>query len=191
MELIIASNNSGKIAEIAGLLPDIPLRSMRDIGYDLEIPEPYDTFAANAYQKAMTIYRFCGKAVLADDSGLCVDALKGGPGVFSARYAGDPASDEANNIKLLQELTGVRDRSAHYIAILCLILEGTPYYFTGRCDGHIALRPEGSSGFGYDPLFIPEAYNRTFGELDSGIKKQISHRAKALHLLCSSGLLRP
>jgi XTP/dITP diphosphohydrolase len=189
MELILASNNKGKISEIVSLLPHLNLRTMRDAGYTMPIEEPYDTFHQNALQKARTIYEWCGKPVLADDSGLCVDALNGAPGVWSARFAGPDASDESNNNKLLDQLRNMPDRSAHYIAVICVIVDGNAQFFEGRCAGRIAYEPKGNSGFGYDPLFIPNGYHRTFGEIEPAIKSRISHRAKALNSLIESGLL--
>ena len=189
MELLIASDNKGKIAELVGLLPHLNLRTMRDAGYTMLIEEPHDSFHQNALHKARTIYEWCGGSVLADDSGLCVDALHGAPGVWSARYAGPDASDEANNEKLLEELRSISNRAAYYIAVICVIMNGQPHFFEGRCDGKITYRPQGSGGFGYDPLFIPHGYHRTFGEIEPAIKNRISHRAKALSCLKESGLL--
>lgn len=189
LTLILASNNSGKIAEIKTLLPTLVIRTMRDAGYVKEIPEPFNTFRENAFQKAHTIFEWSQKATLSDDSGLCVHALKDAPGVHSAYYAGRHGDDKANNEKLLQALAGAEDRTAHYVAILCLIINSEAHYFEGNCFGKIALEPRGEGGFGYDPLFIPEGYESTFGELDTAIKKQISHRAKALLALKNSGLL--
>jgi XTP/dITP diphosphohydrolase len=188
MKLILASNNRKKIAEIASLLPGVDVQTMGEIGYAQPIEEPYDTFRENAHVKAQTIYDFCGLPVLSDDSGLCVDALGGRPGVYSARFAGPGATDAVNNQKLLDELRHAASRKAHYIAVLCLIVGGRPHYFEGRCDGTIAFAPAGSGGFGYDPIFIPDGYDRTFGEIDPAIKSRISHRAKALSALLESGL---
>ncbi|MBS1644627.1 MAG: RdgB/HAM1 family non-canonical purine NTP pyrophosphatase [Bacteroidetes bacterium] len=189
MPLILASNNSGKIKEIKNLLPGWDIRSMRDAGYLEEIPEPFESFRENAFQKANTLYQWSGISSLADDSGLCVHALNNAPGVHSAHYAGQHGADQANNEKLLAALQGKDDRSAHYVAVLCLILNGSAYYFEAQCPGTIAPSPRGNGGFGYDPLFIPDGYNQTFGELDPSIKKTISHRAKALAQLVASGLL--
>jgi len=189
MKLILASNNQGKIAEIKSLLPGIAIFTMRDIGFEDAIEEPYDSFRENARIKAKTIHDFCGLPVLADDSGLCVDALDGRPGVFSARFAGPDATDAENNEKLLGALEGAESRKGHYVAMLCLIIRGEAHFFEGRCDGSIAAAPKGSLGFGYDPLFIPDGYDRTFGEIDPGIKSRISHRAKALEAFRASGLL--
>ncbi len=189
MELIIASNNRGKIAEIEAMMPGHTIRTMRDIGFDKTIDEPYDTFRENAWIKAHTVHEFCSLPVLADDSGLCVAALDGRPGVFSARFAGPGATDGDNNQKLLHALKGVANRDAHYIAVLCLMIGGEAQYFEGRCDGAIADAARGEGGFGYDPLFIPNGYDRTFGEIDAATKSRISHRARALEALRASGLL--
>ncbi|MEO6834092.1 MAG: non-canonical purine NTP pyrophosphatase, partial [Chitinophagaceae bacterium] len=171
------------------LLPGLEVSTMRDAGYSEEIPEPFNSFKENAFQKANTIFQWSGKTSLSDDSGLCVHALNDAPGVFSARYAGEHARDTDNNQKLLEALQNAEDRSAHYVAMLCLIINGEAHYFESRCSGKIALKPSGGGGFGYDPLFIPDGYDATFGKLDRNIKKQISHRAKALLALKSSGLL--
>jgi XTP/dITP diphosphohydrolase len=189
MELLLASNNRKKIAELQQLLPMYKVIALREIGYTENIEEPFLTFKENAWIKANTLFEFCGKPVLADDSGICVDALIGAPGVHSARYSGENASDEDNNEKLLKALQNESNRKAHYIAVLCLIVDGVAHYFEGQCDGSIALEPAGTGGFGYDPLFIPEGYSETFGQLSPDVKKLISHRSKALEKLLSSGLL--
>jgi XTP/dITP diphosphohydrolase len=192
MKLILASNNAGKIREIRRLLPQLEILSLRDIGYLDPIPEPFETFHENARIKAQTIHeRFAEDWVLADDSGICVTALKGAPGVFSARFAGEQASDEMNNALLLSELTGIDDRSAWYFAVLCLISpEGAVHYFEGRCDGRIGTELMGEGGFGYDPLFIPAGHEQSFGQLPEQLKGQISHRARALQALVESGRLQ-
>jgi XTP/dITP diphosphohydrolase len=182
-EIVLASSNKGKIKELAALLPALTLFSLKDIGFSESIPEPYFTFEENAQTKAQTVHRFSGKNTLADDSGICVTALDGAPGVFSARYAGDNASDLDNLEKLLSALEGQSDRSAYYKAVLCLVWNNQYYYFEGICKGHIATAPRGDKGFGYDPIFIPEGYDQTFGELDEAIKYRISHRAKAMAAL--------
>ena len=186
MELVLASNNKGKIAEIRTLLPHINILTLQDIGYTTPIEEPFDTFRENAHAKASVIHLATGRPVLSDDSGLSVDALNGAPGVYSARYAGPDATDAANNQKLLDALKGQSNRAGHYTAVLCLITHSGPAYFEGKCHGHIALEPAGTGGFGYDPLFIPDGYTQTFGQMDPLIKKKISHRAKALEQLVAS-----
>lgn len=179
-ELVIASNNKGKIHEIKAMISDVQLLSLSDIQFTAEIPEPFDTFEQNAHQKASTIHRFSGKNVFADDSGICVNALNGGPGVYSARYAGEGATDSANLQKLLDELNGKADRSAYYQAIICLIWNGEAHYFEGKCKGTIMDTPRGEGGFGYDPVFVPEGYTQTFAELPLDIKNRLSHRGKAI-----------
>ncbi|RYD51112.1 MAG: RdgB/HAM1 family non-canonical purine NTP pyrophosphatase [Sphingobacteriales bacterium] len=184
MQLVLASNNAKKIAEIRSLLPDIRLVSLSDIGFTDEIPEPYDTFRQNAAHKAETIHRFCQLPVLADDSGLCVAALDGAPGVYSARYAGTPTDDARNSQKLLAELTGIQNREAFFICTIALTgYREETLFFEGRMAGAIAENASGSGGFGYDPVFIPEGQNQTLADLPPTYKAAHSHRAKALAAL--------
>lgn len=181
-ELVIASNNEGKILEIKTMIDDIELLSLKDIGFTEEIPEPYFTFEENAMAKALAVHKYSGKNVFADDSGICVNALNGAPGVISAHYSGK-RDDEANLQKVLQELQELKDRddrSAYYKAIICLIWEGDTYFFEGICNGKIIEEKRGAGGFGYDPIFIPDGYNETFAELPLSIKNKISHRGKAI-----------
>ena len=178
-ELVIASNNPGKIREIREVVRGIELLSLSDIGFTEEIPEPFHTFEENALAKASAIYTATGKNVFADDSGLCINALNGAPGVDSAHYSGK-RDDEANLQKALSELKGSDDRSAFYKAVICLMWEGEVYYFEGICEGQIIEQKRGERGFGYDPIFIPAGYDETFGELPSDIKNSISHRGKAV-----------
>lgn len=178
-QLVIASNNEGKIREIRQLVLDIELLSLKDIGFTDDIPEPYHTFEENALAKASAIYKFSSKNVFADDSGLCIDALHGLPGVDSAHFSGT-RDDEKNLQKVLQELKGVSGRGAYYKAVICLVWDGEVYYFEGICEGRIIEEKRGEGGFGYDPVFIPDGYNQTFGELPPDIKNKISHRGKAI-----------
>ncbi len=178
-ELVIASNNPGKIREIREVVRGIELLSLSDIGFTEEIPEPFHTFEENALAKASAIYTATGKNVFADDSGLCINALNGAPGVDSAHYSGK-RDDEANLQKALGELKASYDRSAFYKAVICLMWEGEVYYFEGICEGQIIEQKRGGRGFGYDPIFIPAGYDETFGELPSDIKNSISHRGKAV-----------
>ena len=178
-QLVIASNNQGKIREIRPLINGMELLSLKDIGFIDEIPEPYHTFEENALAKAITIQKFNGKNVMADDSGLCVNALGGEPGVESAHYCGE-RNDEKNLQLVLEKLKGEADRTAYYKALICLIWEGEVYYFEGTCEGRIIDEKKGSGGFGYDPIFIPDGYEQTFGELAPEVKNQISHRGKAI-----------
>jgi XTP/dITP diphosphohydrolase len=188
-EIIVASTNAGKIKEFREILGDLPLRlsSLFDNFSPLpSIPETGSTFLENALLKARWVCERKQKWVLADDSGLEVDALDGAPGVRSARFAGESAGSEANNRKLLEQLAereGV-PRTARFrcVIVLCTSAEN---YFTaeGVCEGAIAHVPQGGGGFGYDPLFVPEGFTRTFAELESAEKHAISHRGKALAAL--------
>lgn len=182
-ELVIASNNQGKIREIKSMIDELSLLSLKDIGFDQEIPEPFHTFEENALTKAQTIYQFCEKNVFADDSGICANALNGEPGVFSARFAGLPSDDEENLQKLLAGLKHKDDRSAYYKAVICLIWNGEPYFFEGVCNGAIIEEKRGDGGFGYDPIFVPDGYEQTFAELPLEIKNTISHRGKAVQAM--------
>ncbi len=182
-ELVIASNNQGKIREIKSMIDGLSLLSLKDIGFDQEIPEPFHTFEENALTKAQTIYQCCEKNVFADDSGICANVLNGEPGVFSARFAGLPSDDEKNLQKLLAELNDKDDRSAYYKAVICLIWNGEPYFFEGVCNGTIIEEKRGNGGFGYDPVFVPDGYDQTFAELPLDIKNTISHRGKAVRAM--------
>lgn len=179
LQLVIASNNEGKIREIRSIVEGIELLSLQDIGFSEDIPEPYHTFEENALAKAAAINRFCDKNVFADDSGICVNALNGAPGVISAHYSGE-RDDEKNLQKVLQELQAAEDRSAFYKAVICLVWDGEVYYFEGICEGTIITEKRGTGGFGYDPIFVPNGYDQTFGELPLTIKNGISHRGKAV-----------
>ncbi len=189
-ELVVASGNSGKIREISNLLKgnvDI-LLSLADFPALPPIIEDGATFAENAIKKAKITARAICKPVLADDSGLVVDALDGKPGVYSARYAGEGASDAENNEKLLRELAGLPtgQRSAAFCCVMALCLpDGSCHTFSGRLGGTILEQPRGSGGFGYDPLFFVKEYDKTLAELPLEIKNRISHRGQALAKLKS------
>lgn len=178
-ELVIASNNPGKILEIKPMIEEISLLSLKDIGFTDDIAEPFHTFEENAFAKASAIHKFCGKNVFADDSGLCVNALNGEPGVDSAHYSG-VRDDEKNLQKVLDKLEGAADRTAFYKAVICLIWNGEVYYFDGICEGTITSERQGTGGFGYDPVFIPAGFDQTFGQLPLAVKNGISHRGKAV-----------
>lgn len=179
-ELVIASNNSGKIMEIQSMIENIQLYSLKDIHFEQEIEEPFYSFEENAFTKANTVFKFCNKNTFADDSGLCVSALHNDPGVHSAYYGGLPRSDQKNNDRLLKELELVADRSAFYKCVICLIWDEQTYYFEGICEGKIAVQPTGDNGFGYDPLFIPDGHEESFGTLPLDVKNRLSHRGKAV-----------
>lgn len=185
MEIVFATNNRHKLEEVQSMLPQsIVVLSLNDIGWNGEIPEDHETFRENALQKARTISDFSGRNVFADDSGLEVEALNGKPGVFSARYAGEPVSHEKNNLKLLAKMEGVTNRSARFRSVFALILDGETHFFEGTVDGKIDKSLKGSEGFGYDPLFIPEGYSSSFAELGAATKNQISHRKRAMDAMC-------
>jgi XTP/dITP diphosphohydrolase len=185
-ELLIATNNAGKMRELNGLLADLPLslRQLSEFPTIKEVEETGKTFAENALLKARLYGRQTNLWTLADDSGLEVDALDGAPGVLSARYAGPNASDEERNARLLAELSSTDDgqRTARFNCAIALHdpASGAEEVFDGTCEGRIAKHPRGRHGFGYDPLFIPTGYAHTFAELSEAVKQQISHRARAL-----------
>ncbi len=187
-EFILSSRNVKKTREVAEILAPfgIVVRSIVDFPEIGEIEEDGDTFEANAAKKAVWPARTLGRWVIGEDSGLMVDALGGAPGVYSARYSGDGATDDRNNAKLQAELVGVPadQRGAAYNCTVCLADPTGQVRITvsGRCRGRITTEPRGSGGFGYDPYFLIPEYHRTFGELSSLVKHQISHRSRALAL---------
>lgn len=186
MDLIIATRNAGKRAEIEALLADRDIRCLDLSILPSELPpieEDATSFAGNAIKKAVVTAIATGRWCLADDSGLEVDALGGEPGVRSARYAGEPSDDQANNRKLQQALIGCNQRAARFRCVLALSSpRGKAQIVEGVCDGYIAMEPCGHHGFGYDPLFIPEGYAQTLAEMGDTVKNRISHRAMALRL---------
>lgn len=197
-ELIVATTNAGKAIELAGLLAGVGVRllSLAEFPHVEAVEETGATFAENAAIKATFYGRLFGKMTLADDSGLEVDALGGAPGVHSARYAGEGASDSRRVARLLEELaqSGARDRRARFVCVVAIYetATGELRLFRGVCEGRIAAQPCGANGFGYDPIFIPDGYDESFAQLPSRVKQQISHRARALagakaHLLSRFG----
>lgn len=184
MQLIFATNNLNKIEEVQALLPSpVEIMTLREAGIHEDIEEPFDTFHENALAKARYIYNKTGVNCFAEDSGLCVDALHGAPGVYSARYAGSPSNSNANNQLLLEKLANVSERNAHYHSTIALIWNGEEYIFDGQCKGTIANQAQGTGGFGYDPLFIPAGHVETFGELPPSFKNSISHRKASVEKL--------
>lgn len=186
MKVLAATNNKGKLAEIRRILRVYPVEilSPTEIGLDLDVAEDGATFEENAIAKALAFCHASGLPSLADDSGLCVDALAGRPGVRSARFAGDGASDRDNYELLLKLLEGVKDRTAHFMCVVALALDGdTVITASGRCDGVILHAPRGDGGFGYDPVFLEPGLGKTFAELDEDEKNALSHRGKALAAL--------
>ncbi|SFE64568.1 non-canonical purine NTP diphosphatase [Thermoflexibacter ruber] len=179
--LVFATHNKNKIKEIQAKLADrYALISLSDLDIAEEIPETADTFEGNALLKAQYIWNKFGMSCFADDSGLEVDALGGAPGVHSARYAGLQKSDKNNIDLLLENLKNYTDTSAQFHTCIALILEGQVYYFHGIIRGRLIRERKGANGFGYDPIFIPEGYDRTFAEMTLAEKNAISHRAKAV-----------
>ena len=191
MKIVFATNNQHKLSEIRSILGDtIEVLSLKDIGCDVDIPETGKTLEENALQKAQYIYDHYHMDWFADDTGLEVDALGGAPGVYSARYAGGEGHDsEANMAKLLHELGDNSNRKARFRTVIALIIDGKVNTFEGIVKGEIIRERRGGEGFGYDPIFQPEGYDKTFAELGMDIKNHISHRAKAVHKLAE--FLRP
>ena len=185
-KLVFATNNAHKLEEVAAILGDqVELLSLNDIGCQADIPETAETLEGNALLKSSYIYKNYHLDCFADDTGLEVEALNGAPGVYSARYAGGEGHDaQANMLKLLHELDGKENRKAQFRTAISLILDGKEYLFEGVIKGEIFKEKRGDSGFGYDPVFMPEGYDRTFAELGNDIKNQISHRALAVQKLC-------
>lgn len=185
-KLVFATNNAHKLEEVAAILGDqVELLSLNDIGCQTDIPETAETLEGNALLKSSYIYKNYHLDCFADDTGLEVEALNGAPGVYSARYAGGEGHDaQANMLKLLHELDGKENRKAQFRTAISLILDGKEYLFEGVIKGEIIKEKRGDSGFGYDPVFMPVGYDRTFAELGNDIKNQISHRALAVQKLC-------
>ncbi|MCF8091747.1 MAG: XTP/dITP diphosphatase [Desulfotignum sp.] len=182
--LVLASTNKGKTREIRDLLKDFPLeiKNLNDFGPIPPVIEDGATFDENAYKKASFTARVLGHPAMADDSGLCVEALGGAPGVISARYAGENATDADNVARLLTELEHHENRNASFKCVISIAVPtGAALTYEGRCDGIITREPAGENGFGYDPLFFFPAYNRTFAQLTMAEKSQVSHRGKALN----------
>ncbi len=181
--IVIATKNQNKLVEFKEILKDsgIDVKSLADFGPIPEIIEDGDTFDKNAYKKAYHTARFLGLPAIADDSGLVVEALNGAPGVYSARYAGPDATDKDNCSKLLAELSGKKNRKAHFSCVLSIAVPSGPALtYESRCDGIILENPRGSSGFGYDPVFYFEEFGKSFAELTMKEKNSVSHRGKAL-----------
>ena len=195
--IVAASQNKHKIVEIEAILKNFGMSIVpRDEAGipPFEIDETGDTFEENSYIKAAEIMKYCNRITIADDSGLMVDALNGEPGVYSARYAGDPCDDKANNRKLLKMLENIPEgkRGAKFVSVITMIYpDGRKIVARGECLGKIIFEEKGDGGFGYDPLFVPEGFEKTYAELTAAEKNKISHRAKALielerQLLCQN-----
>jgi len=185
-KFVFATNNAHKLEEVTAILGDkIELLSMKDIHCHADIPETADTLEGNALLKARYIFENYNMDCFADDTGLEVEALNGAPGVYSARYAGDAHNSEANMRKLLQDMEGIENRKAQFRTVFALIINGKEHLFEGIVKGEITKHRCGSSGFGYDPVFIPEGYTQTYAEMGNTLKNKISHRAVATDKLCN------
>ncbi len=188
MELVFATNNKHKITELKSVIKDIygdkiNILTLSDVGFSGDIVEDGETFSDNAYIKASTVCRFCGKPTVADDSGLAVDALNGAPGVMSARYSGADCDDIRNIIKLLDELKTVPEkrRTAKFVCHICCVFpDGKRLDAEGYSEGKILYECRGDGDFGYDPVFYNEEYEMTFAEMDMQTKNKVSHRGAAL-----------
>ncbi|MHA5221403.1 XTP/dITP diphosphatase [Dysosmobacter sp. Phy] len=183
MKFILATHNPGKLREMSDFLSHLGVEvvSPADMGITVEVEETGTTFAENAMLKAKAICAASGLPAIADDSGLCVDALNGGPGVYSARYGGEGLDDRGRYMLLLNSLRGQTTRAAHFAcAIACAFPDGKTLTAEGRCDGAIAFAPLGEGGFGYDPVFLVPEKGKTFGQLTAEEKSAISHRGRAL-----------
>ena len=179
--LYLATQNQHKIEEIKDLLGDLfDIHTVFELGVSVEIPETGNTLQENSMQKAAYIAEHFQVTCLSDDSGLEVNALGGRPGVYSARYAGEPKDDAANVQKLLGELEGISDRSARFVTVLTFHHQGQYDCFEGEIQGQIASIPRGEQGFGYDPVFVPVGFDRTFAEMTMEEKNQMAHRARAM-----------
>lgn len=175
--LIFASNNQHKVEEICSVIGDqLNIITLKEAGIDIDIPEPHDTIEANASEKSGTIYKLTQQNCFGDDTGLEVEALNGEPGVKSARYAGEAKSFDANINKLLLKLEGKENRNAQFKTVISLMWNGKEYLFEGIVKGEILNERRGNHGFGYDPVFIPEGSDKTFGEMELPEKNIFSHR---------------
>lgn len=182
-KFVLATHNPGKMKEMSAILAELGIQVVGpdELGIDVEVEETGTTFAENAMLKARAICAASGLPAIADDSGLCVDALNGGPGVYSARYGGEGLDDRGRTMLLLQNMRGQTTRAAHFAcAICCVFPSGDTLTAEGRCEGAIAFAPMGEGGFGYDPVFLVPEKAKTFSQLTAEEKNAISHRGKAL-----------
>ncbi|MCQ2283942.1 MAG: non-canonical purine NTP diphosphatase [Bacteroidales bacterium] len=184
MEIVFATHNQHKTQEAKAIVgPNWTLKDLHEIGCHTDIPETADTLMGNALQKAQFVVGHYHMNCFADDTGLEIESLDGRPGVFSARYAGEKCSFADNVNKVLSEMKGMTNRKACFKTVIALILDGETYYFEGRVDGQITTEPHGEGGFGYDPIFLPDGYDKTFAELGMDVKNKISHRGRAMQKL--------
>lgn len=184
IRLVLATNNRHKINEIRKILPEsYELMTLMEAGVQEDLPETSSTIEGNAVQKAIRVWELTGCECIADDSGLEVDALDGRPGVHSAYFAGEPRNDHRNLVFLLDQMEGVTNRSARFKTVIALVRAGEPFLFEGVVEGTLTNAARGTGGFGYDPVFVPVGFDKTFAELGEDVKNKISHRAQALKKL--------
>ena len=184
MKIIAATKNKNKLREFGEILKGFEIISQEEAGIDIDVEETGTTFEENSLLKAQAIYEKSGIPAIADDSGLCVNALDGRPGVYSARYAGEDATDEEKIAKLLAELEDKTDRSAYFVSCVCCYFSEDDYFCVrGECHGSISSVPDGNGGFGYDPVFEVEGLNKTYARLTGEEKDACSHRGNALRML--------
>ena len=182
-KLIFATHNSNKLLEIKSAVKSFEVLGLKEMGLHDDIAETGSTLEENALIKSQYIYQKTGLSCFADDTGLEVDALDGKPGVYSARYAGEHANAEENMLKLLSEMEGQKNRTAHFRTVISLILNGKEYYFEGQVEGEILHQKTGVDGFGYDPIFKPIGFDKSFAQMTLGQKNEISHRGVAVKKL--------
>lgn len=184
MKIIAATKNKNKLREFGEILKSFEIISQEDAGVDIDVEETGTTFEENSYLKAKAIFDATGIPAIADDSGLCVDALGGGPGVYSARYGGEGLDDEGRVELLLENMKNVpdSDRSARFVCAITLVNKDGVITARGECEGKIGYAPKGENGFGYDPVFYVEEYKKTMAEISADEKNAISHRGKALRI---------
>jgi XTP/dITP diphosphohydrolase len=189
-KILVASNNKDKLSEIRKIFEneDLKILSLKDIGIEIEVIEDQETLEENALKKAREIFSVSKMQTISDDTGLFVKALNGEPGVYSSRYAGENVSYDDNCQKLIKNMEGIPEtkREAYFKTVICFYIEKDKYYlFEGICNGKIINTKRGAEGFGYDPLFIPDGYKKTFAEMNEDEKNKISHRGRALERLRS------
>lgn len=192
MKYLICTNNANKVKEFRDMSLNHEFYCLKDENILIDIPETGQTFKENAQIKLETILKqyptLISKydVIIAEDSGLCVHSLNNSPGIYSARYAGEKATDKENNTLLLTNLKDVSERSCYYTIIIAAYYNSIFHYFEGTLNGEITDKPSGNNGFGYDPIFIPSGYDKTFGDLSIDVKKEISHRSRAIKLMFSA-----
>ena len=180
LELVFCTNNDHKIKEVSQIMgPQFSFLKLKDVQFFDDIPEPFESLEENSLEKAQVVPNCSGKNCFAEDTGLFVEAIDGEPGVYSARYAGEPTNSEKNIEKVLEKLASKTNRNAYFKTIITLIINGEIKQFEGICKGTIAMQKQGTDGFGYDPIFIAEGYTKSFAEIAADQKNAISHRKKA------------